>query len=97
MNMVSTSYTDARGNEHGDIENLLRVYFLRQNRIALLPKIEEITIYDDTAGKIVMTVGMAGTNDRAAGFQRRCLPLRVRTRETRRRLAADFSTLGRVG
>ena len=33
-----------------------------------LPKIEEITIYDDTAGKIVMTVGMAGTNDGVLGF-----------------------------
>ena len=42
--------------------------FLRQNRIALLPKIEDITIYDDTAGKIVMTVGMAGTNDGVLGF-----------------------------
>ena len=35
----------------------------KENNITLLPKIEEITIYDDTAGKIVMTVGMAGTND----------------------------------
>ena len=68
MKMISTSYTDARGNEHGDIENLLRVYFLRQNNITLLPKIEEITVYDETAGKVLLTVGMAGTNDGVLGF-----------------------------
>lgn len=68
MGMVATAYVDARGNERDDIEGLLRVYFLRQNNITLLPKIEEITIYDETAGKIVMTVGMAGTNDGVLGF-----------------------------
>lgn len=68
MGMVATAYADARGNERDDIDGLLRVYFLRQNNIKLLPKIEEITIYDDTAGKIVMSVGMAGTNDGVLGF-----------------------------
>jgi hypothetical protein len=68
MGMVATAYVDARGNERDDIDGLLRVYFLRQNNITLLPKIEEITIYDDTAGKVVMTVGMAGTNDGVLGF-----------------------------
>ena len=68
MEMVAAAYVDARGNERDDIEGMLRVYFLRQNRIALLPKIEEITLYDETAGKIVMTVCMAGTNDGALGF-----------------------------
>lgn len=68
MEMVAAAYVDARGNERDDIDGMLRVYFLRQNRIALLPKIEEITIYDETAGKIVMTVGMAGTNDGTLGF-----------------------------
>ncbi len=68
VGMISASYADARGNKRGDIENLLRVYFLRQNKIALLPNVEEITVYGDTAAKLVMTVGMAGTNDGAFGF-----------------------------
>ncbi|MDH5455399.1 MAG: hypothetical protein OEY37_04950 [Gammaproteobacteria bacterium] len=68
VDMISTSYADARGNKRGDIENLLRVYFLRQNKIALLPNVEEITVYGDTAAKLVMTVGMAGTNDGVLGF-----------------------------
>ena len=33
-----------------------------------IARIEEITIYDDTAAKVVMTVGMAGTNDGLLGF-----------------------------
>ena len=68
VNMVSSSYVDARGNERSDIDAMLRAYFLRQHRIGLLPRIEEITVYDDTAAKIVMTVGMAGTNDGVLGF-----------------------------
>jgi hypothetical protein len=68
MGMVAMAYADGRGNERDDIDGLLRVYFFRQNNITLLPKIEEITIYDHSAGKIVMTVGMAGTNDGVLGF-----------------------------
>ena len=68
VGMISSAYTDARGNERSDIENLLRAYFLRQHKIALLSNIEEITVYDDTAAEIVLTVGMAGTNDGVLGF-----------------------------
>lgn len=68
VGMISSAYKDARGNERSDIEDTLRVYFLRQHKIALLSNIEEITIYDDTAAKIVLQVGMAGTNDGVLGF-----------------------------
>ena len=68
VRMISEAYADARGNERSDIENMLRVYFLRQHKIGLLTKIEEITVYDDTAAKLNMTVGMAGTNDGVFGF-----------------------------
>jgi len=68
VGMISESYADSRGNERSDIENLLRVYFLRQNNITLLPNIDEVVVYGDTAATIVMTVGMAGTNDGVLGF-----------------------------
>ena len=68
IGLVSGSYADARGHDRNDIENLLRVYFLRQHKIGLLTKIEEITIYGDTAARLIMTVGMAGTNDGVMGF-----------------------------
>jgi hypothetical protein len=68
VGMISPSYADARGNERGDIENLLRIYFLRMSNIKLLSTIEEITVYDDTAAEIVMTIGMAGTHEGVLGF-----------------------------
>ena len=68
MSMISSAYADARGKEKSDIENMLRVYFLRQHSIALLPKIDEIRVYDDTAARIDLTVGLAGTNDGVLGF-----------------------------
>lgn len=68
VGMISESYTDARGFDRSDVEDMLRVYFLRQHKIGLLPKIEEITIYGDTAARLIMTVGMAGTNDGVLGF-----------------------------
>ena len=68
VSMISESYADARGKERGDIENLFRIYFLRQHKIALLTSIEEITVYDDTAAKIKLTVGMAGINNSALGL-----------------------------
>ena len=66
--MISPSYADNRGYERDRIDVMLRVYFFRQDRISLLPRIEEITVYDNTAAKVVMTVGMAGTNDGVLGF-----------------------------
>lgn len=68
VGLVSPAYVDARGNDRDEIDELLRIYFFRQNRIVLLPDIEEITVYGDTAAMITMTVGMAGTNDGVLGF-----------------------------
>lgn len=68
VGMVSSSYADARGNERDDLDNVLRAYFFRQHKIGLLTHIEEITVYDDTAAKIVLTVGMAGTSEGVLGF-----------------------------
>ncbi|MDJ0711526.1 MAG: hypothetical protein QNJ14_14135 [Woeseiaceae bacterium] len=68
VGMVSEAYVDRRGNERSDLDTLLRVYFHRMNNIRLLPNIEEITIYDDTAAQLVLTVGMAGTNESILGF-----------------------------
>jgi hypothetical protein len=68
IDMISPSYTDGRGYERDDLDRLLRAYFFRQDRISLLPRIEEITVYDATAAELVVTVGMAGTNDGVLGF-----------------------------
>lgn len=68
MDMIAASYTDARGNERDDIENLFRVYFLRQNNVSLLISIDDIEVYGDSAAQLTMTVGMAATNEGTLGF-----------------------------
>ena len=68
VDMISSGYTDARGNDRDDINDLFRLYFLRVNNVALITKIEELAVYDGTAGRVVLTVGMAGTHDGTFGF-----------------------------
>ena len=68
VDMISPAYADARGNERGDIENMFRLYFLRQNSITLLTSIEEIRIIGDSVAEVELTVGMAGRNDGVLGF-----------------------------
>lgn len=68
MNMISSAYADARGNDRERIDEVLRVYFFRQNNIKLLVSIEAIRVMGETAAEIDLTVGMAGTNDGVLGF-----------------------------
>jgi len=68
MDMVAEEYADSRGNNRDDIENLLRFYFLRQQKVALLTRIDELTVIGETAAELTLQVGMAGTNDNALGF-----------------------------
>ncbi len=68
VKMISPAYADSRGNSRDEIENLFRLYFLRQHNIALLTKIEAVRVFDDSAAEIELMVGMAGTNDGVLGF-----------------------------
>ena len=68
MDMISPAYRDGRGNERDDVENMFRLYFMRQNNIELLTSIEDIRVFGDTAAELDLTVGMAGTNDGVLGF-----------------------------
>lgn len=68
LDMISPAYADARGNDRGDIENMLRFYFLRQNSIKLLTSIDEIRIMGASAAEVELSVGMAGSNDGVLGF-----------------------------
>lgn len=68
VRMISPNYTDARGNSRDDIEDRFRIYFLRQNKVALVTRIEELNVYADSAAELVLSVGMAGTNDGVLGF-----------------------------
>ena len=68
VQMISPSYSDARGNSRDDIENLFRYYFLRANKVGLLVSIDDIDIFDDTAAQVMLTVAMGATTDSVLGF-----------------------------
>ena len=65
---ISSAYVDARGHSRDDIDKLLRLYFLRQNKVALLGRIDDVRIIGETAAEVSVTVGMAATNDSALGL-----------------------------
>lgn len=66
VDMISPAYTDARGNSRDDIGNLLRYYWLRHDRLALLTRIDEITVVGVTAAELELQVGTAGVGGDAA-------------------------------
>ena len=68
MQMVSPSYSDARGNSRADIENLFRYYFLRAKKVGLLISIDDIEVFEDTAAQVSLTVAMGATTDSTLGF-----------------------------
>ncbi len=68
VNMISPDYVDARGNSRDDISDLFRIYFLRTQTVALITRIDELNVFGDDAGEVVLTVGMAGTNEGTFGF-----------------------------
>jgi hypothetical protein len=68
VDMISPAYADARGNHRDDIGNLLRYYFLRHDRLALLTRIDEINVIGESAAEMELEVGMAGAGG-DAGFR----------------------------
>lgn len=68
LDMISGDYADSRGNDRGDIGTMLARYFLIQNNIALLTSVDEIQVFGDSAAKIDLTVGMAGTQNARFGL-----------------------------
>ncbi len=68
LDMISDGYADARGNDREQIGDLLRIYFFRQNNIALITSVDSIEMIDDTAATLMVTIGMAGTQNSALGI-----------------------------
>jgi hypothetical protein len=65
--MVSANYADGRGNDRDSVNKLLRFYFLRQKSVTLVMKIDELTVFDDTAAEILVTAAGVGTTNRVLG------------------------------
>lgn len=68
IDMISDSYVDARGNSRDDIDKILRLYFLRSQKIVLASKIDQLDLIDDSAASVLLTVGMAGSDTGLFGF-----------------------------
>ncbi len=68
LDMISPAYADARSNSRDDIGNMLRFYFLRQNKVVLISRVDEVEVFGDSAAKLALQVGMAGSNDNVLGF-----------------------------
>ena len=68
VDMISPTYADARGNSRDDIENMFRAVFLRQKKVALITRIDEVQVHAETAAEVLLDVGMAGTEDNVLGF-----------------------------
>ena len=68
VDMISPDYADARGNNRDRVKDVLRAYFFRMNKIELLTTIDEITVFDNSAAELLITVGMAGSHDGLLGF-----------------------------
>jgi len=69
LDRISERYGDARGNNREDIGDTLRLYFLRQQTVAIVSSIDEITVYDDTAANVKLTAGMAGKEAGLSGLR----------------------------
>lgn len=68
LDMISPDYADGRGNDRDGIGDILRLYFFRQQSIALLTRIDDISVMGDTAAVVNLKVGMAGTGSGAIGL-----------------------------
>lgn len=66
---ISENYVDSRGNDREQIGNILRLYFLRQQIVAILTSIDDIEVMGNTAALVSLTVGMAGTDASALGVR----------------------------
>ncbi len=68
MAMISDNYADGRGNDRYAVNNLLRLYFLRQKSVTLVMKIDKLTVIDETAAELLVTAAGVGTTTRAFGI-----------------------------
>lgn len=69
LDMIDENYADARGNDHTQIGNILRLWFLRQKSVGFVTNVNDITVMGDTAAIANITVVMAGTNAEAFGIR----------------------------
>ena len=70
--LVADDYLDAQGNDKKNIDNLIRFYLLRHQKIYLLTTVKEITLPAPGRADVTLAVAMAGAPfpDDIASLQR---------------------------
>lgn len=58
---ISEKYSDSHGQDKKAIESILRFYFLRNESIHLLTRIQSITVTEPKQAQAILFVAMAGT------------------------------------
>jgi hypothetical protein len=58
IGMVSPGYGDARGNDRDDIDRMLRLIFLRQQKVLLVSKVDELALVGNPAEASAATVSL---------------------------------------
>jgi len=80
--MIADSYADARGNDKSDIEQMLRIWFLRSSNIVLVATIDEVTVMGDSAATVFLTAGMATTSEGIFGLDADALHFKLELETT---------------
>jgi hypothetical protein len=69
MDMISSSYADARGNDFDELDKKFLGLFFRINKLSLVSTINEIVVSGGGAAEISLTVGMLGTENSLLGLE----------------------------
>jgi hypothetical protein len=64
--LVGQGYRDSRGNDRDELLRLLRGYFLANQRIEIVSRVDEVVLEGADAGRAVVQAGMAGQRSGAA-------------------------------
>ena len=67
--MIAENYADSRGNDHVQIDGMLRFYFLRHKSVGFVTNINDIAIMGGTAALVNLTVVGAGTDANSLGLR----------------------------
>jgi hypothetical protein len=64
--LLGSAYRDARGNDRGEIMRRVRGYFIANQRIEIVSRVDEIVLQGTDAARAVVHAGMLGQRSGAA-------------------------------
>ena len=91
--LVGSAYRDAQGNDREQLLRMVRGYFIANQRIEIVSRVDEVVLEGADAARAVVHAGMAGAAvGRGAVRGRRCRPLSFRARA--RQDGGDWQIIG---